>query len=92
MTWQEPRLHSPGPVRDDHYEIDEILNSHYRHGVLQYLVRWAGYLIADASWLPHTDISASRLYRQRKTGRGDRMSGFSDLTDSSSGVKPDTVS
>ncbi|ETE56253.1 Heterochromatin protein 1, partial [Ophiophagus hannah] len=64
MTQQEPRLHSPGPVRDDHYKIDEILDSRRRRGVLQYLVRWTSYLIADASWLPHTDISASRLRQQ----------------------------
>ncbi|KAG8130500.1 hypothetical protein E2320_017067 [Naja naja] len=51
MTRQEPRLHSPGPVHDDHYEIDEILDSHR-------------YPIAGASWLPHTDISASRLWQQ----------------------------
>ncbi|KAG8133587.1 hypothetical protein E2320_011352 [Naja naja] len=62
MTRQEPRLHSPGPVRDDHYEIDEILDSRRRHGVSQY--RSTGYPIADASWLPHTDISASRLRQQ----------------------------
>ncbi|KAG8139727.1 hypothetical protein E2320_002485, partial [Naja naja] len=86
MTWQEPRLHSPGPVRDDHYKIDEILDSRCRHGVLQYLVRWTGYLIADASWLSHTAVSASR----KKTGRGGRMLGFSNLTDSLSSVKPDT--
>ncbi|ETE73140.1 putative chromo domain-containing protein LHP1, partial [Ophiophagus hannah] len=64
MSWQEPRLTTPGPICDDHYEIDDILDSHCRWGVLQYLVSWKGYPVSEASWIPCTDVAAPRLRRR----------------------------
>ncbi|KAG8125218.1 hypothetical protein E2320_020519 [Naja naja] len=63
MTRLEPQLRHPGPIRDDYYEVEDILDSHRRRGVLQYFVKWKGYPLADASWVTSTDVSAPKLQR-----------------------------
>uniref|UniRef100_A0A8C6XS72 Uncharacterized protein n=1 Tax=Naja naja TaxID=35670 RepID=A0A8C6XS72_NAJNA len=76
MTRQNQRLQTPGPIRDDHYKIDKILDSHRKRGTLQYLVRWCGYPITDASWVPCSNVSAPRLrnrfHRSHPTKAGGR--------------------
>lgn len=54
----------PGPVKDDHYKIDGILDSRVRHGGLQYLVKWKGYPLAEASWVAATDLNATKLLKR----------------------------
>lgn len=47
----------PGPVRDEHYEIDKILDSKISRGRLKYLVQWKGYPYKEASWVPERDVN-----------------------------------
>lgn len=54
----------PGPVEDEQYEINEILDSRIHRGKLKYLIRWKGYPYEEASWVPPEDVNANRLFRQ----------------------------
>lgn len=59
------QLHShsekPPPVfiddnSEQHYLIEEIIDHRTRRGKLQYLVRWAGYPLHDATWEPEKKL------------------------------------
>lgn len=50
-----------GPVSGTHYEVEEILDSKYHKGNLNYLVKWKGYPDTDASWVRKQDINAPVL-------------------------------
>ncbi|XP_039213407.1 uncharacterized protein LOC120314410 [Crotalus tigris] len=41
----------PGPVIGEEYEVQEIIDSRMRRGQLQYLVKWKGYPLLEASWI-----------------------------------------
>ncbi|KAL1980244.1 hypothetical protein VTN96DRAFT_4419 [Rasamsonia emersonii] len=58
LTGQRPE--NPGPVIVDNqvvYRVDEILDSRRHYGHIQYLVKWSGWDIKDATWEPieHVD-------------------------------------
>lgn len=42
----------------------QILDSRIRRGQLQYLVRWTGYPIMEASWVGESDVQAPQLLRR----------------------------
>lgn len=39
-----------------HYEIEEILDSRYCQGKLQYRVKWKGYPLGEAQWVSATNV------------------------------------
>jgi hypothetical protein len=52
----------PPPVEINNqveYEVDRILNSHKRHGKIQYLVLWKNYPINEATWEPESNLTNS---------------------------------
>uniref|UniRef100_A0A8C5PQ35 Polyprotein n=1 Tax=Leptobrachium leishanense TaxID=445787 RepID=A0A8C5PQ35_9ANUR len=56
----------PPPVQVDgetEYEVRKVLDSRLFRGALQYLVDWVGYGPEDRSWIPASNMSASRLVR-----------------------------
>uniref|UniRef100_A0A8C5R326 Gypsy retrotransposon integrase-like protein 1 n=1 Tax=Leptobrachium leishanense TaxID=445787 RepID=A0A8C5R326_9ANUR len=56
----------PPPVQVDgetEYEVRKVLDSRLFRGALQYLVNWVGYGPEDRSWIPASNMSASRLVR-----------------------------
>ncbi|KAK9395409.1 hypothetical protein NXF25_018770 [Crotalus adamanteus] len=54
---------APGPVVGSRYEVQEVLDSRVRRGRVQYLLRWKGYPLTDATWVGEEDINAPRLIR-----------------------------
>ncbi|XP_015682936.1 zinc finger protein 652-like, partial [Protobothrops mucrosquamatus] len=48
---QAPSHSAPGPVTGSQYEVQEVLDSRTHHGKVQYLIRWKGYPLSDASEL-----------------------------------------
>ncbi|KAK9406121.1 hypothetical protein NXF25_004895 [Crotalus adamanteus] len=54
---------APGPISGSHYEVQEVLDSRRRYGKVQYLLRWKGYPLSDATWVEEGDINAPRLIR-----------------------------
>uniref|UniRef100_A0A8C5MC51 Gypsy retrotransposon integrase-like protein 1 n=1 Tax=Leptobrachium leishanense TaxID=445787 RepID=A0A8C5MC51_9ANUR len=68
----------PPPVQVDgesEYEVRRVLDSRLCRGVLQYLVDWVGYGPEDRSWIPASDMSASRLVRAFHASHPDRPGG-----------------
>jgi len=37
--------------QEEEYEVEKILDSAYRHGILRYLVKWKGYPNSEATWI-----------------------------------------
>ena len=54
---QDPNLpNHPKPPpdligRDEEYEVEKILDSKYRRGILSYLVKWVGYPNSESTWV-----------------------------------------
>ena len=64
---------TPGPVevtedRDDLYEVEYIIDSHYKRRHLEYLVHWKGYNETNHTWepkgnlLPMTQVAISNFH------------------------------
>jgi hypothetical protein len=54
----------PPPVLvegEQEWEVEEVMDSRLFRGKLQYLVRWKGYGIEEASWEPRTNVHAPQL-------------------------------
>jgi Chromo (CHRromatin Organisation MOdifier) domain/Integrase core domain len=43
-------------VKDDEYEVDEILNKRITNGQAEYLVKWLGYDESEATWEPTRNL------------------------------------
>ena len=59
-TFSNQRQEAPQPIEidgEDHYEVEEILDSRIHRGNLQYLVHWLGYEEADRSWEPLSNLN-----------------------------------
>jgi hypothetical protein len=51
----------PDPVIVDgelEYEVEEVLNSRWRHGKVEYLIKWRGFGIEHNSWEPDSNVFA----------------------------------
>lgn len=56
----------PPPIQvnnDDEYEVQEILDSRRRRGVLEYLIHWKGYGPEERSWEPLGNVHAAAKVR-----------------------------
>ena len=57
--------HQPGPVhvtedRDNEWEVDRIINSHYKNKKLEFLVHWKGYDDTDHTWEPKSNLGNAK--------------------------------
>ena len=60
-----PPLHWPGPVnvtedRDNKWEVDWIIDSHYKNKNLEFLVHWRGYDNTDCTWEPKANLGNTK--------------------------------
>ena len=49
---------------EEHYEVEEIIDSRFHRNKLQYLVKWKGFGYEENSWTDEKDIFAPRLVRE----------------------------
>uniref|UniRef100_A0A8C5MJJ4 Uncharacterized protein n=1 Tax=Leptobrachium leishanense TaxID=445787 RepID=A0A8C5MJJ4_9ANUR len=69
-----PFLHQPEQVEEE-YEVRKVLDSRLFRVALQYLVDWVGYGPEDRSWIPASNMSASRLVRAFHASHPNRPDG-----------------
>ena len=43
---------------EEHYIVEQVLDSQLMRGQLQFLVKWEGYGYEENSWIPESDIAA----------------------------------
>src|SRR6266487_507281 len=63
------RCNKPTPLPEiiddeEHYEVEEILNSRFHRRKLQYLVKWKGFGYEENSWADESDVFMPRLVRE----------------------------
>jgi len=53
-------------VKDDqeHFEVDDILDSRHTRNRLEYLIKWKGYPDSDHSWKPPSYVSSRGLVKE----------------------------
>ena len=54
---------SPPPLPElvdgeEHYVVQQILDSRFMRGCLQFLMKWEGYRYEENSWVPEQDVTA----------------------------------
>uniref|UniRef100_A0A2D4FGQ6 Chromo domain-containing protein n=1 Tax=Micrurus corallinus TaxID=54390 RepID=A0A2D4FGQ6_MICCO len=47
-----------------HYEVQRILDLRWHRRQLQYLIKWKGYFLSEASWVKSKNIQADRLVKR----------------------------
>ena len=56
------RAHPPPPLEmvdgEEHYIVEQVLDSQLMRGQLQFLVKWEGYGYEENSWVSESDIAA----------------------------------
>jgi hypothetical protein len=50
--------------REEHYEVEEILDSQLFQNKLQYLVAWIGYGYEENTWANTEDVNAEELIQE----------------------------
>ena len=48
----------------EHFELDEVLDSHIRYYQVEYLVKWKGYNDSHNQWIPWYNLDAGRAIRR----------------------------
>ena len=46
---------------EEHYEVEEILDKRTHYGKTQYLVKWKGYPLTEASWEPENNLNCPEI-------------------------------
>ena len=57
----------PPPItvnNEEEYEVEEILDKRTHYRKTQYLVKWKGYPLSDASWEPESNLNCPELLRK----------------------------
>ncbi len=49
------------PAADDSYTVEKIKKTRVKHGVVQYLVKWAGYINKHNTWLDIDEMECDDL-------------------------------
>jgi len=60
---QEP----PPPIsinEEEEFEVEEILDVRKHYGKTQYLIKWKGYPLSDASWEPKSNLNCPELIKK----------------------------
>src|SRR5713101_2397587 len=55
FNWPPPDLIN----RDAHYRVEKVLDSHFYHNQLQYLIKWTGYPNSENLQLPTSELSSA---------------------------------
>lgn len=56
----------PPPIivnEEEEYEVEEILDKRKHYGKIQYLIKWKGYPLSEASWEPETNLNCPELLK-----------------------------
>ena len=51
-------------IREDVYEVEELLKNRVVRGKEQYLVKWKGFSLGHSSWEPVSNLRCPRLLQQ----------------------------
>ncbi len=57
----------PPPViidEEEEYEVEEILDKRKHYGKVQYLIKWKGYPLSEASWEPESNLNCPELLKK----------------------------
>jgi len=57
----------PPPVLvddEEQYEVEQILDKRIHYGKVQYLIKWKGYSLSEASWEPKENLNCPDLLKQ----------------------------
>jgi Chromo (CHRromatin Organisation MOdifier) domain len=49
---------------EEHYVVEQILDSRFIRGRFQFLVKWGGYGYEENTWVPEQDVSALDKLRE----------------------------
>jgi len=49
---------------EEEYEVEEILDKRKHYGKVQYLVKWKGYPLSEASWEPLINLNCEELIKE----------------------------
>jgi len=56
----------PPPIKineEEEYEVEEILDKRKHYGKIQYLIKWKGYPLSEASWEPESNLNCPELLK-----------------------------
>ena len=57
----------PPPIivnEEEEYEVEEILDKRKHYGKIQYLIKWKGYPLSEASWEPESNLNCPELLKK----------------------------
>ena len=58
--------HPTSPItinNEDEYEVEQILDKRKHYGKIQYLIKWKGYPLSEASWKPEENLNCPELLK-----------------------------
>jgi hypothetical protein len=57
----------PPPIiidNEEEYEVEKILDKRKHYGKTQYLIKWKGYPLSEASWEPEENLNCPKLLKE----------------------------
>ncbi len=60
-------LEPPPPIiinEEEEYEVEKILDKRKHYGKIQYLIKWKGYPLSEASWEPESNLNCPDLLKE----------------------------
>ncbi|KAG4094185.1 chromo domain-like protein [Neocallimastix lanati (nom. inval.)] len=61
------RNQEPPPIvinNEEEYEVEQILDKRTHYGKIQYLIKWKGYPLSEASWEPEENLICLKLLKK----------------------------